>query len=40
MAPGGGYILAPSHALPRDVPPENIDAYLEVARNQGPVGVS
>ncbi len=34
MAPGGGYILAPSHALPRDVPVENIDAYLEVARNQ------
>ena len=34
MAPGGGYILAPSHALPRDVPVENIEAYLEVARGQ------
>ncbi len=34
MAPGGGYVLAPSHALPRDVPFENIEAYLEVARQR------
>lgn len=40
MAPGGGYILAPSHALPRDVPPENVDAYLEVARGGGTGSVS
>ena len=25
---GGGYILAPSHAVPADVPLENIDALL------------
>lgn len=34
MAPGGGYVLAPSHSLTGDIPPENIDAFLEVARNQ------
>lgn len=31
---GGGYIAAPSHALPRDVPPANIAALLEVLMNQ------
>jgi len=34
MAPGGGYILAPSHALTGDVPPENIQAFLDAARGQ------
>ncbi|MHB0875852.1 MAG: uroporphyrinogen decarboxylase family protein [Anaerolineae bacterium] len=29
---GGGYILAPSHAIPRDVPVENILALIETAR--------
>lgn len=29
MRPGGGYILAPTHALPQDVPPENVIAMLE-----------
>lgn len=34
MAPGGGYILSPAHSISGDVPPENIDAFLEVAQNQ------
>lgn len=34
MAVGGGYVLAPSHALTGDIPPANIDAFLDVARNQ------
>ena len=31
---GGGYILAPTHALAFDVPPENILAMIEVFNNQ------
>lgn len=38
MAPGGGYILAPAHSLTGDIPPENIAAFLEVARGQGARG--
>lgn len=34
MAPGGGYILAPAHSLTGDIPPENIAAFIELARNQ------
>ncbi len=34
LRPGGGYILAPTHAVPGDVPPENILAMLEVFQNQ------
>jgi len=34
MAPGGGYILSPSHSLTGDIPMENIEAFLEVAQNQ------
>lgn len=33
MTPGGGYILAPTHAVPFDVPPENILAMAEVFRD-------
>ena len=29
MRKGGGYILAPTHAIPQDVPPENVIATLE-----------
>ena len=36
MAPGGGYILSPSHSLTRDIPPENIQAFLDVAGTQHP----
>lgn len=34
MAPGGGYIFAPSHAMTSDIPPENIMAFLEILQNQ------
>lgn len=30
----GGYVLAPSHAMPADVPPENIVAMMEVLKAQ------
>lgn len=33
MRRGGGYILAPTHAIPQDVPPENVIAMLEEFRN-------
>lgn len=29
MRKGGGYILAPTHAIPQDVPPENVIAMLK-----------
>lgn len=32
MRTGGGYILAPTHAVPQDVPPENVIAMLECFR--------
>ena len=35
MGKGGGYIAAPTHAVPQDVPPENILAMLDVFENQG-----
>ncbi len=31
---GGGYILSPSHAIPRDVPVENILALVRCARDE------
>lgn len=31
---GGGYIASPSHAVPADVPPENIAAMVEVLNDQ------
>lgn len=34
MRKGGGYILAPTHAIPQDVPPENVIAMLEEFRAQ------
>jgi len=30
----GGYIVAPTHAIPNDVPTENIIAFLDAAQNQ------
>lgn len=30
----GGYIVAPTHSIPNDVPTENILAFLEVVQNQ------
>ena len=40
LAPGGGYILAPSNHLQVDVPPENIVALYEFGRRHGgyPIG--
>jgi uroporphyrinogen decarboxylase len=35
LRPGGGFIIAPTHALPSDVPVENIQAMMEVFQNQG-----
>jgi len=34
IAKGGGYIIAPAHDIPGDVPAENILALLEVVQNQ------
>lgn len=34
MSYNGGYIAAPTHAIPGDVPPENIVALIEVFKNQ------
>ena len=34
MGQGGGYIAAPTHAVPGDVPPENIVAMFEIFQNQ------
>lgn len=34
LGKGGGYIVAPTHAMPNDVPTENILAFLEVVQNQ------
>jgi uroporphyrinogen decarboxylase len=31
---GGGLIIAPTHSLPRDIPPENILAMADVFMNQ------
>ena len=31
---GGGYIVAPSHAMPPDIPLENILAFIETVQNQ------
>ena len=30
----GGYIVAPTHAIPRDVPPETIATFIDTVRNQ------
>ena len=35
LAPGGGYILAPANHLQADVPPENVVALFEAARQFG-----
>jgi len=34
MNQDGGYIAAPTHALPRDIPVENVIALMEVFQNQ------
>jgi uroporphyrinogen decarboxylase len=39
LSPGGGYILAPIHDVPGDVPAENILAMIEVFQNQDAFGL-
>ncbi len=34
MGKGGGYVVAPTHWIPGDVPPENIEAMVDVMLNQ------
>ncbi|MDW7657566.1 MAG: uroporphyrinogen decarboxylase family protein [Bacillota bacterium] len=34
MGSGGGYIAAPTHSIPGDVPPENVMAMLEILHDQ------
>ena len=34
MGPGGGFIVAPTHAIPGDVPAENMDAMIKLFQNQ------
>lgn len=36
LGENGGYILAPTHAMPCDIPPENVVAFMEVAKNENP----
>jgi uroporphyrinogen decarboxylase len=35
LGPGGGYILAPAHNLQDDVPPQNVAAMFDAAREYG-----
>jgi uroporphyrinogen decarboxylase len=35
LAPGGGFVFAPIHNIQVDVPPENIVAMFEAAREHG-----
>ena len=32
----GGYLVAPTHSIPRDVPSENIAAFIETVQRQTP----
>jgi uroporphyrinogen decarboxylase len=34
MGKGGGFIASPTHAIPGDVPPENVEAMIDVFQNQ------
>jgi uroporphyrinogen decarboxylase len=34
LGKNGGYIVAPTHSMPNDIPTENIQAFLEVVQNQ------
>ena len=34
LSEGGGYILAPTHAMTPDIPPENVMAFLKVCQEQ------
>ena len=34
LSKDGGYIIAPTHAMPADIPSENVQAFLEFCQNQ------
>jgi len=34
LSKDGGYIIAPTHAMPGDIPVENVLAFLEVCKEQ------
>lgn len=34
MGKGGGYVVAPTHSMPPDIPIENVQAFLDVVQNQ------
>jgi len=34
LGKNGGYIVAPTHSMPNDIPTENILAFFEVVQNQ------
>jgi len=34
LSRNGGYIIAPTHAMPADIPNENVQAFLEFCQNQ------
>jgi len=34
MGVNGGYVVAPTHSMPPDIPVENVIAFLDVVRNQ------
>ncbi len=38
LAPGGGYVFAAVHSIQTDVPPENIAAMFQTAREYGVYG--
>ena len=38
LAPGGGYVIGPSHSINRDVPWENVIAFYEAVRDYGSYG--
>ncbi len=38
LAPGGGYVIGPSHSINRDVPWENVMAFYEAVRDYGAYG--
>ena len=35
LAPGGGFVLAPSNHLQADIPPENVVTLFQTARKYG-----
>lgn len=36
LGKNGGYIIAPTHAMPNDIPAENVLAFVDVCKNENP----